>query len=602
MDAESSDSTSDSNTSCSEKSHHSVSPPPTDDEPAANKTVATSQHTKSKDKPENDKKASEIVVMTTSKSKSQRVYDRRNYCLFCSRSQLKMPRHLERFHSDRPEVAVAFQYQPKSKERNKIWRNLVNQGNFEHNKNVFKTGKGMLVVKQRPVTPGQADDYLPCFHCHAFILKRHMAKHVNKCPEKVKAENESQFSRRRVRLRCALEIIDLDISEGFKDLLCNMLDDEVTQGIIEDKILLQFGEQMFHFYSGDRRRREYMRQNLRQLSRLVLEARKTTPLKNLEDFFYPSSFRHVVSAVKVVAGYNAETKMFKIPSLAVKLGYHLQKACSIVESNALKLGDKDLAKSAQNFLLVYQRKWNMLVSSGALSNMNESKMNTDKMVPLVQDVKLLYSHLEKVHEVVEKDLRDNVTQENYVTLAKVMIARMFFFNRRKASEISSITLRNFMSRKKCDVLDEMDVSVTDLERTLCSYFTRVDMRGSCGRVVPVFLKPTFESALELLVKTRELCAVPKENIYLFGRPNAKSNFKGPKSVYQLAKECGVENLNTMTAKKIQKHFGKMLLWMNLNGEEVDQILGPNHQAHTIRAELETGERDFEGSLVFFLIY
>ncbi|XP_008334507.1 uncharacterized protein LOC103397869 isoform X2 [Cynoglossus semilaevis] len=369
-----------------------------------------------------------------------------------------------------------------------------------------------------------------------------------------------------------------------------MLDDEVTQGIIEDKILLQFGEQMFHFYSGDRRRREYMRQNLRQLSRLVLEARKTTPLKNLEDFFYPSSFRHVVSAVKVVAGYNAETKMFKIPSLAVKLGYHLQKACSIVESNALKLGDKDLAKSAQNFLSVYQRKWNMLVSSGALSNMNESKMNTDKMVPLVQDVKLLYSHLEKVHEVVEKDLRDNVTQENYVTLAKVMIARMFFFNRRKASEISSITLRNFMSRKKCDVLDEMDVSVTDLERTLCSYFTRVDMRGSCGRVVPVFLKPTFESALELLVKTRELCAVPKENIYLFGRPNAKSNFKGPKSVYQLAKECGVENLNTMTAKKIQKHFGKMLLWMNLNGEEVDQILGPNHQAHTIRAELETGEQ------------
>ncbi|XP_058491567.1 uncharacterized protein LOC131463693 [Solea solea] len=605
-DGDSSDLQSDSDWCSSEESLHSSSSLSMDDEPQVKKK-AKSQCFLSKDKsskkapPVKWKTSSEIVVLPASKVKAHRDYNKKNYCLFCSQPQTKLSRHLERVHSDRAEVAVAFQYPVMSRERKKIWRNLMNQGNFIHNKDVLRTGKGLLAVQKRPPKPGTAKDFLHCLHCHGLFLRKALNKHMRKCPEKVKTENESQYGNKRVASRCALEILDLGISDGFKSILCEMIYDDVTQAVIDDEILLQFGEQMFNHYGADVKKHDYIRQNLRQIARLVLEAQKTTPLRNLEDFFYPSSFRHVVSAVKVLAGYDPETKTFRVPTLALKLGYHLQKACSIVESNAVKSGDENLAKSAQNFLSVYQKKWNMLVSSGALKDIKETKMSTDKEVPFAQDVKLLNSHLETVHELAEKTLIDNTTVENYAALAKVLLARAIVFNRRKPGEVATIQLTSFMSRKKSEMLDNMDVAVTDLERRMCGFFTRIDIRGKCGRMVPVLLKPSFVSGLELLVKTRETIGVPSENLYLFGRPSVLTAYKGTDCVQKYVKECGAKNPEAMTTRKIQKHYTTMLQLMNMDDEEANQIFGPNHQVHNLHQnsdmQLYGGESISEGTLL-----
>ncbi|GLD54388.1 uncharacterized protein AKAME5_000701600 [Lates japonicus] len=213
---------------------------------------------------------------------------------------------------------------------------------------------------------------------------------------------------------------DLGVSDGFRSVLCEMIYDDVTQTVMEDKVILQFGEQMYNQHGSDVKKHDYIRQNLRQIARLVIEAQKLTPLKNLEDFFYPSSFRHVVSAVKVLAGYDPENKTYNCPSLALKLGYHLQKACNIVEDNAVKAGDTSRAESARNFLSVYQKKWNMLISSGALTTLRETKLTTEKKVPFAQDVKRLNFYLENAHILAEKKLEENPSTENYAALAKLM--------------------------------------------------------------------------------------------------------------------------------------------------------------------------------------
>lgn len=513
-----------------------------------------------------------------------------------------MARHLETMHSDRAEVAVAFQYPKKSRERYKIWNKLINEGNFAHNKEVLKTGKGQLIVRKRPKQPAKVTDFVHCPHCRGLFWKKFFFKHLSNCPEKQKNENEARIGRKSIALKCVLETSeDIGISDGLKGILCGMIYDDVTHTIMNDKIILQFGEQMFNQCGDNVKKQGYIKQSLRHLGRLVIEAAKTTPLRNLEEFFYLSSFPHVVSAVNILAGYDPESKTYSIPSLALKLGHHLQKACCIVEDNAVKCGDDSLAKSAQKFLFVYQKKWNKLISSDALKSLKETKLITEKKVPLVQDVKSLSFYLESTHLLAEKNLRETCSAENYSALAKVILARTVLFNRRKGQEISSIQIAQFASRKKSDILDDMDICVSDLERTMCGFFTRIDIRGTSGRMVPVLLKPSFESTLELLVDVREKCGVLSENPFLFGRPSALTAYRGTESIQNFIKECGAKNPKALILRQIEKHYGTMLQLINLDDNEANQILGPNNQVQALRqnSDLQLDDVEMISGGIFF---
>ncbi|XP_047448631.1 uncharacterized protein LOC125012625 [Mugil cephalus] len=540
------------------------------------------------------KKRSETLVLPITHSQKHRVYDKRSYCFFCHKPVIKMARHLETVHSDKAEVAAAFQYPKHSKERQKIWNKLTNQGNFAHNKDVLRSGKGQLAVRKRPKRIGRAQDFLHCLYCQGLYLKKALFRHMRRCPEKVKSENESKIGRKRIASRCALEALgDLGVSDAFRSVMNEMIYDDVTQTIMDDKIILQFGEQMFNQFGSDEKNYGYIRQNLRQVARLVLKAQKTTPMQELEDFFYPSNFTHVVSAVNALAGYDPEKKKYATPSLALKLGYHLQKTCSIVEANAVKRGDAELAESARCFLTEYQENWNELISSGALTSLKETKLNADKKVPFGQDVKTLHFHLENFHVVAEKKLREETSAENYAALARVILCRVMMFNRRKCREVSSINVQAFLSRKKTDVHDDMDISVSDLEKTMCKFFCRIDIRGNCGRMVPVLLKPSFVSAMELLVKVREECGVPSTNHFLFARPCTMSAYRGSECIQRFVKACGAKNPEALTLRKIQKHFTTMLQLMNLDENEAYHILGPNNQVQVLRQNIAMTLDDVE---------
>ncbi|XP_059193621.1 uncharacterized protein LOC131975100 [Centropristis striata] len=542
----------------------------------------------------NQRRSSATLVSPSSNSKTHRVYDRRNYCVFCSKPMSKMARHLERIHSDKTEVAAAFQFPKNSKERQKIWNRLINQGNFAHNKDVLKTGEGELAVRKRPSKTKKAQDFLHCLYCRGLYGKKALPRHMKSCPERKGNENECEIGRKRIAVRCVLESLeDLGVTDGFKSVLSQMKYDDVTQAVMDDEVILQFGELLYNQHGSDVKKHDYIRQNLRQIARLVLEAQKITPLKKLEDFFLPSSFPHVVSAVNVLAGYNPGNKTYTIPSLAIKLGYHLQKTCSIVEDNAVKCGDESLAESARNFLSVYQKEWNKLISAGALTTLRETKSHTDKKVPFAKDVKLLNSHMENVHLLAEKNLRETPSAETYGALSRVILSRTILFNRRRPGEVSALQLTAFMSRKKSNLYDGMDISVSDLEKQMCVFFTRVDIRGKCGRMVPVLFKESFVSALELLIKVRETCGVPGKNPFLFGRPHAMSAYNGSECIQKYVKECGAEEPEALTSTKLRKHYATMLLVMNLDENEADQIWGPNNQVRRLRQDGSMQQGDVE---------
>ncbi|XP_077416703.1 uncharacterized protein LOC144048511 isoform X2 [Vanacampus margaritifer] len=533
-----------------------------------------------------------VSAMKRSQKSCKRVY-RRNYCLFCSKAVLKMSRHLEHKHSHKEEVSAALRFPKGSRERQKVWNQLINEGNYVHNKQVLRTGVGQLAARKRPKKTGQAQDFLHCLHCRGLYMKRNLACHMKRCPERrEKKDDEARVGQVRVETRCALETMgDLGISAGFRAILSQMIYDDVTRLIIREPVLLDYGEDMLAQYGADSKRQEYMRQNLRQMARLVLEAWQRTPLRRLEDFFVPESFPHVVAAVNVLAGYDAAGRTYSAPSLAIKLGYSLQKVCRIVQERALERRDFHLAESAKNFLVVHRKQWAKMISSGALSVLRKNKRRSREKVPDAQDVKRLSFHVEKVYLLAEEKFRAQPSAETYDALARVILARIVLFNRRQTSEVSSLPLAALKSVKKPHPQDNLDLLVGELERSMCRVFSRLEIRSKCGRMVPILLKPDFLSTLERLAGAREACGVPADNAFLFGRPHTLTAYRGSICVQMFVKDGGVRKPEALTSAGIRKHHAAMLQLISLEPAEAQLILGGNNRVKSLRDNIEVELKD-----------
>ncbi|XP_058506753.1 uncharacterized protein LOC131473526 isoform X2 [Solea solea] len=283
-----------------------------------------------------------IIVLPTSNSETRRVYNKRNYCLFCLNPTSKISRHLEAVHGDEAEVARAFQHPKNSKERRKKLDILRRRGNFAHNANVVREGAGELQACYRPRECRRASEFIHCFHCQGLYAKKTLWKHMKICPANKETSEESSSGKRRIRSKCALKTaVVREISEGLKNVISSMVYDEVTRLIQNDKILLQFGQHLFDLNGSRKNRHDYIRQRLRELGRLLLVAKKKTPIRKAEELIYPANFNHVISAVKALAGYNAENNTFCTPSLALKIGNSLGIICELIESDNLSTVDRD---------------------------------------------------------------------------------------------------------------------------------------------------------------------------------------------------------------------------------------------------------------------
>ncbi|KTG38795.1 hypothetical protein cypCar_00042030 [Cyprinus carpio] len=505
-----------------------------------------------------------------SPKKNRKSYKKKQYCIYCSKPYSKLARHLEFVHRNEVEVAKAVAFPKHSKQR-RIQLNLLRKrGNFAHNTSVVRKGHGEMVACYRPKKSKNATEFIHCIYCQGLYNKHSLWKHVKNCP--LKPQEDAPQGRKRVRALCALKTpVGFEVSNGFKKILSVMNYDEVSRTIHSDTSVMQLGEHMFNRMGSDVTKHDYIRQKIREVGRLLLEARKTTPMRTMVDFIIPANFKHVITAVKAVSGFDEETNTYRIPSLALKLGHSLSKICSIVESNAMIYGDHERAECARNFRKVHQARWNEYISAGALTTLKEAKWNAPQIIPFTQDVKVLYAHLEKKHEELLNKLRNSPSAHNYAALAKVTLSQVILFNRRREGEVSRMLLSAFQSRDSSELHEDIAICLSEFERKLCKHFTRVEIRGKRGRKVPVLLKPSLVSAMELLVETREVCGVPAENPFMFARSGAISAYRGGECIRRAARECGIKNPEALSSTRLRKHIATMSKILNLDENEADQL-------------------------------
>ena len=102
------------------------------------------------------------VNVLQSHNKHHRKWEKKYACPYCEKLFPKLPRHLAQMHKEKVDVATALAYPEKLKERRSHLDALSNKGNYPHNVEVLKQGKGNIIPYRRPNHVDDAADYIPC--------------------------------------------------------------------------------------------------------------------------------------------------------------------------------------------------------------------------------------------------------------------------------------------------------------------------------------------------------------------------------------------------------------------------------------------------------
>ncbi|XP_051251814.1 uncharacterized protein LOC127361326 isoform X2 [Dicentrarchus labrax] len=141
-----------------------------------------------KEKRRGQEEKKEGVTVKRTWSDGKRRWDKKHYCVFCRRPQVKIARHLLRKHADQQEVATASTLPTGSRQRHLLLEHLRCRGNYMHNIEVIRQGSGEIVPWRQPSEEVDARNYLPCPLCLGFFLRADLWKHQASCRRKMTSD------------------------------------------------------------------------------------------------------------------------------------------------------------------------------------------------------------------------------------------------------------------------------------------------------------------------------------------------------------------------------------------------------------------------------
>ncbi|XP_048032130.1 uncharacterized protein LOC125267237 isoform X1 [Megalobrama amblycephala] len=526
------------------------------------------------------------------KEDGSRRYNKKHHCLFCSQVVQKMSRHLSRKHSDVVEVAKALSLPKNSKERRLQLDYIRNKGNFEHNVEVLESRKGQLIPWKQPKKKTEGQEFTHCVYCYGLFRKKVMWRHFKVCNFKPQGKN-SKRGKSRVQALCAFaEPAPAGFSDAYWKFLSEMNQDEVAVAVKEDRCILEYGLRLFSKNEHVTSQHQYIRQKLRELARLVLEAKKVTHVKSIKELIKPEKYSQVVRATRCLAGFSDTTGKYKRPSLARKVGHGLHALAMFIKSEGLMRKDQQTAKDAEEFALLYQESWKFDIASQALTQLNQTKWNSPQVLPFTQDVQKLHCYLSDKQQELLDALQKEPSPLNWKDLAKVTLANVILFNRRRSGEVSRMPLSVYLSKDTSETHEDVNLALTALEQKLCKHFVRVAIVGKRGRKVPVLLTPVMRESLDALTEKREECGVLKENGFLFALPHSVHYLRGSDCIRQFVNECDdIKHPEALTSTKLRKHIATLSTVLNLKTTELDQLadfLGHNIAVHRKHYRLPEG--------------
>ena len=377
-------------------------------------------------------------------------------------------------HKAESQVAEALLHNKNSPERKKRLTKLRLKGDYHFNMTTLETGEGELIVVRRP---GEGEsctisDFLPCEYCLGFMKKWDLWKHQQSCEFKTGSECDrsgKQCVQQKAKLILAPATTGTN-NVSLNRVLCSMKCDSISDIVKRDQLIKAFGLMLLE--KNGLKNSQFVSQKMRELGRLVEGIMTIEENKNVElsNFLRPEKFDIIVKAVRNVAGFSGENGQLEvgIPSLALKVGYSLQKCASILTGQALRSKDESALKDSKNFQRLMKSEWEYTVSHHSLTTLHERKFNKVNVPPLADDIANLRNYIDKKIEEESMSLEQSPTTKTWTSLARLLLARVVMLNKRRGGEASMLLLVSYQNRPEwiqCSS-GEILASLSSLERRL----------------------------------------------------------------------------------------------------------------------------------------
>ena len=410
---------------------------------------------------DSDKEDEPYVAASNTKPNGPRKWDSYSYCLYCSKKQSQLKRHLLRKHTDESMVAEA-QATVDDNRKAQIWAKIKKLGDFEHNQKVH-IGEAMdLKVTKRPKYKAKYDvnDYVPCSYCYGYYHIHSLYIHRKNCKATDGSKNNATNKNMHVKSGRALIPMKHSTTSQCRRAVDSMGCNDISLIIKNDQDILGVGQNHLG-KSNSAKKEETCREKMRTVAKILKAARSIdTSIVNASDMLTPSKFDTVVKASLVVSKYDEGTQKHGAYSTALKLGPFLKDLVVVVRGKYSRQHMEDHVKTVNEFERLLVNEWNIHVTSSALQQRTEKNWKNPRTLPLTQDVVKFNKYLAETEKEIKTDIEEaGMSPDLYRDLANVTLAQIVTYNRRRPGEVERMKVDEYREQiTKTDIYAMMKFS------------------------------------------------------------------------------------------------------------------------------------------------
>ncbi|XP_067373504.1 M-phase phosphoprotein 8 isoform X2 [Channa argus] len=504
---------------------------------------------------------------------------KKHFCLYCKMAFTQLAKHLEKKHAEETDVAHAIHFPKGSKIRQTLLDQIRNKGDYEHNCQVLKSGKGEIVTKKMVKNSVSIRDFLPCQYCFTFYRKTDLWRHERSCKAR-KGDQKASEKTNHNRVHSAASGL-LPMSEfltgGCEEIIHIMHQDDISRHVRNDPLICKYGNALSAKYYHDKSQFAYIAQKMRELGRFVLAVNELDKsVKYLHEICLPTKFELAVEGAKRLSGFDPISSKFKTVSLVSKIGYSLKRAAEIAFGESRMTEDSETESEVKKFIHLLDTKWSQCFSRKALAlslKQEEKKVDVDEST-VTEDLMKLHRFIIREEEEARKELKENPSLSTWKKLSEATLADVCLFNRGRVGNIGRMLLKTYTYKKSKGTFvpsaDQVKRS-TKLELDLGASFTRLELEGQYGRNMLVLLTERMVLSIDLLIENREQAGVSNTNPYLFARTEGPSFIRGLDCFRRAAMECGVKNPEALLSSSLREQIAICWQLMSLSERELDQV-------------------------------
>lgn len=410
-----------------------------------------------------------------------RIWDKKDRCCFCNKDVTNFSRHLFRNHVKEESVIKILECKKGSEERQRFINLLRKEGNFS----LFYENKVRPV--QKPASNKNTDDVLPesyllCKYYKGFYKINSLRRYAKSCYFNTEKVITTRYASEGQTM--------ITFTESRKNFLNRLrLKSEVFNTMHPDKILFNGKSDPIVCQDAEDYLRKHKRPHIknevankiRELGRLLIPLQNIYKINTILESLKPENFDHVVSAVRIISGYDENSKCFRASSLALHFKTILLGVCRAAKILLIKKDPillvtnyEDILKDLKKFreLVDENRKFEM--GSLALKDLNEKCSIKPKKNPITKDIILFKNYFHEVAIKAVDNLKVNLNSiVHFKILCETCLGLTILLNRKRVGDVQYLKLENYTLPEAVAYKEEYMNLLSEEEKELGKNFKRI---------------------------------------------------------------------------------------------------------------------------------